>query len=133
MHDLHIISWVLLLQQVNYARNDASCVEKVKELYEVMNIKQLYFDYEDNSYQKLSKLVDQCSQWLPPDLFLEYMEKLYKRNVWIISYISNKELLIILFTLMMIMFVRTIKCMVMMSWRCDCVFVDECMGPVNYV
>ncbi|XP_065901608.1 farnesyl pyrophosphate synthase-like [Dysidea avara] len=69
------------LLEVNYARNDASCVEKVKELYEVMNIKQLYFDYEDNSYQKLSKLVDQCGQWLPPDLFLEYMEKLYKRNV----------------------------------------------------
>ena len=65
----------------NYARNDPSCVQKVKELYETLNIKQLYFTYEDNSYQKLTVLVDQCSHLLPPDLFLEYMEKLYKRNI----------------------------------------------------
>ena len=66
--------------QNNYARNDASCVQKVKELYDILNIKQLYSDYEDSSYQKLTVLVDQCCHLLPPDLFLEYMEKIYKRT-----------------------------------------------------
>ena len=67
--------------QSNYARNDSGCVQKVKELYDTLNIKQLYFAHEDNSYQKLTVLVDQCSHLLPPDLFLEYIEKLYKRNI----------------------------------------------------
>ena len=67
--------------QNNYARNDASCVQKVKELYHTLNIKQLYFDYEENSYKKLTQFVEQCSHLLPPDLFLEYMEKLYRRNI----------------------------------------------------
>ena len=77
---LNFIKLVFSHLQNNYARNDASCVQKVKELYDTLDIKQLYFDHEDSSYQKLTLLVDQCSHLLPPDLFLEYMEKIYKRN-----------------------------------------------------
>ena len=81
--------YLVILLQNNYARNDASCVQKVKELYDTLNIKQLYFDNEDSSYQKLTVLVDQCSHLLPPDLFLEYMEKIYKRNAWIVHVIKK--------------------------------------------
>lgn len=57
------------------------CVENVKEVYEELDMKGVFHDYEESSCKKLCKLVEESIHLLPPDLFLEYIEKLYKRKI----------------------------------------------------
>ena len=67
---------------MNYGRCDLpSCAVIVRKIYEDLGIKQMFYDYEERSYQRLCTLVDECSHLLPADLFLEYIEKLYKRKI----------------------------------------------------
>ena len=54
----------------NYDRSDEGCVEKVKEVYESLNLKQVYAEYEEQSYQNIGKLINEHSDVLPAPVFL---------------------------------------------------------------
>ena len=66
--------------QANYGKSDKGCVEKVKAVYESLNLRQLYAEYEEQSYQNIEKLINEHSDVLPTPVFLELRDKIYKRQ-----------------------------------------------------
>ncbi|MEQ2250370.1 hypothetical protein ILYODFUR_000044 [Ilyodon furcidens] len=63
-----------------YGRKDEASVAKVKELYNILQMPTLYHTYEEESYQRLQKLIAQHAQNLPHSVFLNFAKKIYKRN-----------------------------------------------------
>jgi len=63
-----------------YGRHDDVSVEKVKALYNTLQMPTLYHKYEDESYQRLQKLIACHAQNLPHSVFLNFAKKIYKRN-----------------------------------------------------
>ncbi|XP_032415367.1 farnesyl pyrophosphate synthase isoform X2 [Xiphophorus hellerii] len=63
-----------------YGRKDEASVAKVKELYNALLIPKLYHTYEEESYQRLQKLIARHAQNLPHSIFLNFAKKIYKRN-----------------------------------------------------
>uniref|UniRef100_A0A3B4XWG3 Farnesyl pyrophosphate synthase n=1 Tax=Seriola lalandi dorsalis TaxID=1841481 RepID=A0A3B4XWG3_SERLL len=63
-----------------YGRHDEAKVEKVKALYNTLQMPTLYHKYEDESYQRLQKLIACHAQNLPHLVFLNFAKKIYKRN-----------------------------------------------------
>ncbi|XP_077432761.1 farnesyl pyrophosphate synthase isoform X2 [Vanacampus margaritifer] len=63
-----------------YGRHDAASVEKVKALYDNLQMPSRYRKYEDESYQRLQKLIACHAQNLPHAVFLNFAKKIYKRN-----------------------------------------------------
>ena len=73
---------VFCLLQANYGQSGEGCVEKVKEVYESLNLRHLYSEYEEQSYRTISKLIDEHSHVLPAPIFLELRDRIYKREKW---------------------------------------------------
>lgn len=63
-----------------YGRHDEACIEKVKALYCTLQMPMLYHKYEEDSYQRLQKLIACHAQNLPHSIFLNFAKKIYKRN-----------------------------------------------------
>ncbi|XP_043972729.1 farnesyl pyrophosphate synthase isoform X2 [Gambusia affinis] len=63
-----------------YGRKDEASVAKVKELYNTLLMPKLYHTYEEESYQRLQKLIARHAQNLPHSIFLNFAKKIYKRN-----------------------------------------------------
>ncbi|XP_029958284.1 farnesyl pyrophosphate synthase isoform X1 [Salarias fasciatus] len=63
-----------------YGRHDEASVEKVKALYNTLQMPTLYHKYEEESYQRLQKLIACHAQNLPHSVFLNFAKKIYKRN-----------------------------------------------------
>ncbi|KAM8826530.1 farnesyl pyrophosphate synthase [Synchiropus picturatus] len=63
-----------------YGRCDDASVEKVKALYEAVQMQKLYQKYEEESYMRLQKLIARHAQNLPHSVFLNFAQKIYKRN-----------------------------------------------------
>ncbi|XP_077383303.1 farnesyl pyrophosphate synthase isoform X2 [Festucalex cinctus] len=63
-----------------YGRHDDASVEKVKALYNTLQMPSRYRKYEDESYQRLQKLIACHAQNLPHAVFLNFAKKIYKRN-----------------------------------------------------
>lgn len=63
-----------------YGRHDEASVEKVKALYSTLHMPELYCKYEDESYQRLQKLIARHAENLPHSVFLNFAKKIYKRN-----------------------------------------------------
>ncbi|XP_029927749.1 farnesyl pyrophosphate synthase [Myripristis murdjan] len=63
-----------------YGRHDDASVEKVKALYNTLQMPALYHKHEDESYERLQKLIACHAQNLPHSVFLNFAKKIYKRN-----------------------------------------------------
>ncbi|KAM9310716.1 farnesyl pyrophosphate synthase isoform 2-T2 [Pholidichthys leucotaenia] len=63
-----------------YGRSDGASVDKVKALYNTLQMPSLYRTYEEESYQRLQKLIACHAQNLPHSVFLNFAKKIYKRN-----------------------------------------------------
>ena len=66
--------------QANYGKSDKGSVEKVKAVYESLNLRQLYAEYEEQTYQNIGKLINEHSNVLPAPVFLELRDRIYKRE-----------------------------------------------------
>ena len=77
---------ITLLYFVYFFQEDKSKKDssKVKKLYHELNLKQVFKDYEEESYKNIVELISQKSGNLPEGLFLEFVKKIYKRNKWAI-------------------------------------------------
>lgn len=71
---------LFLYLQACYGRHDAASVEKVKALYSTLQMPTLYQQYEEESYERLQKLIAAHAQNLPHAVFLNFAKKIYKRN-----------------------------------------------------
>lgn len=69
-----------LTLQNNYAQKDTEKVARVKEVYAELDMKKMYSDYEEESYNDLLQLIEKLCGDLPKDMFLAYANKIYKRQ-----------------------------------------------------
>ncbi|XP_043540767.1 farnesyl pyrophosphate synthase-like, partial [Chiloscyllium plagiosum] len=66
--------------EVNYGQSDPGKTARVKALYNELNLRGAYTQYEEQSYQRLRELITQHSITLPQDVFLQFAQKIYKRE-----------------------------------------------------
>ncbi|XP_063001843.1 farnesyl pyrophosphate synthase-like [Elgaria multicarinata webbii] len=69
------------LLEENYGQKDLDKVARVKQLYEELDLKAVFKDYEESSYQRVSGLITQHATHLPPQIFLDLAQKIYKRQM----------------------------------------------------
>ncbi|XP_050988315.1 farnesyl pyrophosphate synthase isoform X1 [Labeo rohita] len=63
-----------------YGRSDAESVERVKALYDTLEMPIRYHQHEEESYRRLQKLIQLHANNLPHAVFLNFAKKIYKRN-----------------------------------------------------
>lgn len=68
--------------QNNYGCDDPTKIEKVKDLYEQLDLQTVYSDYEENSFKLLMNLIDKNCDILPKEVFTSFAYKIYKRQKW---------------------------------------------------
>ncbi|TRY59498.1 hypothetical protein DNTS_017885, partial [Danionella cerebrum] len=66
--------------QTCYGRSDAESVERVKALYDTLEMPIRYHQHEEESYRRLQKLIQLHAKNLPHAVFLNFAKKIYKRN-----------------------------------------------------
>jgi farnesyl diphosphate synthase len=69
-----------VLLEAHYGRDNPKDVAVVKKIYEDINMKKIFKDYEDESYSQLVKMIRGCIQ-LPQEMFLKLLAKIYKREL----------------------------------------------------
>ncbi|XP_015189997.1 PREDICTED: farnesyl pyrophosphate synthase isoform X2 [Polistes dominula] len=62
-----------------YGSNDPEKIRQVKRLYNDIGLPNTYSIYEEETYNLLNTHIQQISRGLPHDLFLKFLEKLYRR------------------------------------------------------
>uniref|UniRef100_A0A803T3M1 Farnesyl pyrophosphate synthase n=1 Tax=Anolis carolinensis TaxID=28377 RepID=A0A803T3M1_ANOCA len=66
--------------EANYGQNDPEKVGRVKQLYEELDLKTVFQNYEESSYQRLLGLISQHALRLPAQIFLGLAQLIYKRQ-----------------------------------------------------
>ncbi|XP_007457999.1 PREDICTED: farnesyl pyrophosphate synthase isoform X1 [Lipotes vexillifer] len=66
--------------QENYGQKEAEKVARVKALYEEMNLRAVFTQYEEHSYSHIMGLIEQYAAPLPTAIFLGLANKIYKRK-----------------------------------------------------
>ncbi|XP_077112456.1 farnesyl pyrophosphate synthase-like isoform X2 [Ranitomeya variabilis] len=66
--------------QENYGQDDTEKVQRVKQLYEELDLSEVYTQYEEDSYQRLQTLISQHANGLSKEIFLGLARKIYKRQ-----------------------------------------------------
>jgi farnesyl diphosphate synthase len=64
----------------HYGRDNAEDVAKVKALYETLNMRKVFQEYEEESYNNLKKLIDSVHS-IPTGVFTSLLGKIYKRKL----------------------------------------------------
>eukprot|EP00069_Balaena_mysticetus_P022174 bmy_03389T0 len=72
------VGWCVELE--NYGQKEAEKVARVKALYEEMNLRAVFTQYEEHSYSRIMGLIEQYAAPLPPAIFLGLANKIYKRK-----------------------------------------------------
>ena len=65
--------------QDNYGKDDDKCIAAVKQLYEELQLQQTFSEYEQESYDHLTRAIQQQSA-VPPPVFTLFLQKIYKRT-----------------------------------------------------
>jgi len=66
----------------NYGRKDESSVQNVKSIYKQLDLESVYKKYEDDSYTELMGLIEQTAGDLPKAIFIDFAQKIFKREKW---------------------------------------------------
>ncbi|RKP00239.1 hypothetical protein CXG81DRAFT_13470 [Caulochytrium protostelioides] len=66
----------------HYGRKTEQDIAAVKQVYRELDIEQCFRDYEEASYRRILALIDEFKDpQLPPDIFIEFTHRIYKRKV----------------------------------------------------
>ncbi|XP_063788516.1 farnesyl pyrophosphate synthase-like [Pseudophryne corroboree] len=63
----------------NYGYDDVDKVQKVKQLYDDLDLSTVYKQHEEETYKRLQILISQHANGLPKEIFLRLARKIYKR------------------------------------------------------
>ncbi|XP_073408434.1 farnesyl pyrophosphate synthase-like isoform X6 [Dendrobates tinctorius] len=66
--------------QANYGQDDTEKVQRVKQLYEELDLLGVYMQYKEDSYQRLQTLISHHANGLSKEIFLGLARKIYKRQ-----------------------------------------------------
>lgn len=64
----------------NYGKQDPACVAKVKELYKVLKIQDVFLEFEKKSYGKLNKSIEAHPSKAVQAVLKSFLSKIYKRQ-----------------------------------------------------
>ncbi|KAL5011248.1 hypothetical protein ScPMuIL_011669, partial [Solemya velum] len=62
-----------------YGCQDSGKVKRVKDLYRELNLSDEYRKFEERSYKEIMDIIESCES-LPKDMFIHYVNSVYKRN-----------------------------------------------------
>lgn len=65
--------------QDNYGKGNQEAVQRVKKLYNELDLETLFKQYEADSHEKLVKMIHE-QELLPSAVFTMLLNKIYKRN-----------------------------------------------------
>ena len=65
--------------ELNYGKHDEVCIAAVKALYEELNLRKIFADYETRSYMEIQALLGQVKN-MPREVFEFLLKKIYKRT-----------------------------------------------------
>ncbi|KAI8420106.1 hypothetical protein MSG28_008688 [Choristoneura fumiferana] len=65
----------------HYGSSKPEDVEKIKELYETLQLPHTYSVYEDATYDLLRTQIQQVTRGLPHDLFFKILDNIFRRNI----------------------------------------------------
>ena len=69
------------LLKSNYGKEDEECVKKVKDLYNALDLQEVYRNYEEESFKSICELINSHKNGgFPKDLFFFLVMKIYKRD-----------------------------------------------------
>lgn len=68
------------VMQECYGQMEADKVERVKQLYEKLNLPQMFATYEEESYRLIKGHIEALPAGIPHGIFYETMEKIYRRD-----------------------------------------------------
>lgn len=68
------------LLENHYGKSEPESINIVRRLYEELNLPNTYLIYEEESYNRIKTHIQQISKGLPHDLFLKFLQKMYKRE-----------------------------------------------------
>ncbi|XP_068108696.1 farnesyl pyrophosphate synthase isoform X2 [Hyperolius riggenbachi] len=68
------------LLEENYGQDEVEKVQRVKQLYEELDLQSVFRQYEEESYQRLQTLISQHANGLPKEIFSGLARKIYKRQ-----------------------------------------------------
>ncbi|XP_060070259.1 farnesyl pyrophosphate synthase-like [Ylistrum balloti] len=64
----------------NYGQPEEDKVLNVKAVYKVLDLEQLYQDYEEKSYREIIQDIQSFKGQIPKEVFTDFVSKIYKRN-----------------------------------------------------
>ena len=65
--------------EANYARNDARCEAKVRQIFSECGVKEAFHEYEEATAAQLRALIAEV-QGMPPTIFSTLLSRIYKRQ-----------------------------------------------------
>jgi len=65
--------------QENYGKDNESSIAAVKQAYREVDVEAVFKQYEQESYERLSKLISQ-QKVVPQEVFSALLKKIYKRQ-----------------------------------------------------
>ncbi|TPX69123.1 hypothetical protein SpCBS45565_g02651 [Spizellomyces sp. 'palustris'] len=69
------------LLEENYGRKSPESVQVVKSVYKDLCIEDIYHQYEEESYERITALINKVDErLLPRDMFVAFMNRIYKRK-----------------------------------------------------
>lgn len=66
--------------EANYGKWDDECIQRVKNVYKELDIEGVYRQYEEDSYTKITGLIDSLDLGVPKTIFYDFVNKIYKRQ-----------------------------------------------------
>ena len=66
--------------QNNYGYHQPDKVACIKSLYQELDLPKVYREFEEASFKELKVLIDSFSGSLPKKMFLDFAQKIYKRE-----------------------------------------------------
>ncbi len=71
-----------LALQENYGVDDMNSVEHIKKIFNDYQLPKLFEKYENESYEKILKLIENNCTSLPKEMFMALVRKIFKRQKW---------------------------------------------------
>lgn len=68
------------IMKENFGKDDTEAVARIKQLYKELSLPDIYATYEEDAYNTIKMQIQQISQKIPDEIFLNLLDKLYRRK-----------------------------------------------------